>query len=125
MYTYTFADKPVEKVASDIQQIYNIITSVPLEEKTVKEYMLRDFVVDCVAKSDISKHDAPFVLSYIFLCHILKLFSLKDVSITKGRINDIMGIDTHKYTMSNIVVRNEQRTHKIKRMDALWLKNSV
>lgn len=124
VYTYTFLDKPIETLAADVQRLYDIKQPVSVDEKTVKEYMLRDYVVDSITRGDIAKRDAPFLLSYIFLCHILKLFSAKDMSMENGRIGAIANIDVHKYTISNITMRSEQRMPKVKRMDVLWLKNN-
>ena len=125
VYTYSFSDKPLDKITADVERIYEIPDCAVVTEKTVKEYMLRDYTVDCVNNMAVSKHDAPFHLNYIILCHVLKLFGPKDVTIDRGRIINIENIDTCKFTVKNIQVRGDQRAQKVKRMDALWLKTSA
>lgn len=119
VYNYT-GRQPIE-ICRSVSHIYEIKEDPVHEEKNIKEYNLRDYVVNCIYQGKVFPNEASKIYEYLILCQILKLFSSKNVILSEGKIIEILSVDVNDMSLKGINHRQESKLTKRKRMDILFL----
>lgn len=117
---YMYVDKSCNEIVSKIAAVINLEPPADTSAKTVKTSMICDFVVDKIARDEITLEKARQLFNYITIAQIIKLVS-KDFIIENGKIVDIKNIDIDKPEIELFTSKTEMsKTKKRERMDSYW-----
>ncbi len=117
-----YAAKQCESLVETLSEILNIVTLEPGNKNALKEYMIPDFVVDCVHKEKISRENAARLLKHIIVCQILKIFSTKDFEVVNDKIISVSGLDTNQLAIvpQQLKIDACKPLKQVSRMDQYW-----